>query len=254
MGDKNEGIATPLSNLVILGIEIAEREISLENVQALLASKEFGSSLTRALNEIVSSEVKNGKLQNLDSATVEKRLTEKLPDAAKDGAAKFAGKIYEQKYKAEIEKNVDELKDSVTDYLNTKLAPGVYLAKELGLILIVIGVPVLIQNRELVMSEVKELCVANKFLCSKVSELAFNKFMKYKHVGTVTVDAAGTLKISPDYKEANLKFFGTLKYQQLDVKMQTEFNFELVDTHRVKDRRPPCSIARSPRTGRWAER
>jgi hypothetical protein len=235
MGDKNEGIATPLSNLVILGIEIAEREISLENVQALLASKEFGSSLTRALNEIVSSEVKNGKLQNLDSATVEKRLTEKLPDAAKDGAAKFAGKIYEQKYKAEIEKNVDELKDSVTDYLNTKLAPGVYLAKELGLILIVIGVPVLLQNRELVMSEVKELCVANKFLCSKVSELAFNKFMKYKHVGTVTVDAAGTLKISPDYKEANLKFFGTLKYQQLDVKMQTEFNFELVDTHRVKD-------------------
>jgi hypothetical protein len=81
----------------------------------------------------------------------------------------------------------------------------------------VIGVPVLLQNRELVMSEVKELCVANKFLCSKVSELAFNKFMKYKHVGTVTVDAAGTLKIS------------------LDVKMQTEFNFELVDTHRVKD-------------------
>jgi hypothetical protein len=70
MGDKNDGIATPLSNLIILGIEIAEREISLENVQALLTSKEFGSSLTRALNEIVSSEVKNGKLQNLDSATV----------------------------------------------------------------------------------------------------------------------------------------------------------------------------------------
>lgn len=235
MGDQTDGIATPLSNLIVLGIEIADREVSLENVQGLLTSKEFGSSLTRALNEIVSSEVKNGKLQNLDSATVEKRLAEKLPEAAKDGALKFAGAIYEKKYKSEIEKNVDDLKDSVADYLKTKLAPGVYLAKELGLILIVIGVPVLIQHREFVMSEVKELCVANKFLCSKVSELAFNKFMKYKHVGTVTVDAGGTLKIAPDYKEANLKFFGTLKYQQLDVKMQTEFNFDLADTHRFKE-------------------
>ena len=235
MGDETEGIGTPLSNLVVLGVEIADREISLENVRALLSSKEFGSTLTRALGEIVSSEVKNGKLQPLDSATVEKRLAEKLPEAAKDGALKFADAIYKNKYEKRVEKNVDDLKDSVADYLKTKLAPGVYLAKELGLILIVIGVPVLLQNREFVMSEVKELCTANKFLCSKVSELAFNEFVKYKHVGTITVDAGGTLKISPDYKDANLKFFGTIKYQQLDVKMATEFNFGLVDAHQVKD-------------------
>src|SRR5262245_50350697 len=129
MGDQSEGVGTPLSNLVVLGVEIVDREISLENVRALLTSKEFGSTLTRALGEIVSSEVKNGKLQPLDSATVEKRLGEKLPEAAKVGALTFAGSIYEKKYKADVEKNVDDLKDSVTDYLSTKLAPGVYLAK-----------------------------------------------------------------------------------------------------------------------------
>jgi hypothetical protein len=216
-----------MEDILILVIRYAEDQVSVENVEEFLKSKELRTELNKAFSEIAASVLKHGMLPDAEQK-IEAEAISKLPAAVGSGYGDHAKAIWESKYKKPVGKEVAEIKESIDRSLRATLGPGIYILKGAVYVVVSLAAATVVYNRHMILSKAQEVCrPENQLLCTAVTKLAVLDYAKTKEIGEIKLDGSGKLSFSPSFTEMKTEFVGNIAFRRAKLTLKSDLVFDV---------------------------
>ena len=199
-----------MEDILILVIRYAEDQVSVENVEEFLKSKELQTELNKAFSDIAASVLKYGMTPDAEQK-IEADAVSKLPAAVGSAYGDHAKAIWESKYKKPVKKEVAEIKENIDRSLRATLGPGIYILKGAVYVVVSLAAAAVVYKRHMILSKAQEVCrPENQLLCTAVTKLAVLDYAKTREIGSIKLDGSGKLSFSPSFTEMKTEFVGNI--------------------------------------------
>src|SRR5262245_25020956 len=216
-----------MEDILILVIRYAEDQVSAENIEEFLKSKELRTELNKAFSDIAASVLKDGMLPEAAQKT-EAEAVSKLPAAVGSGYGDHAKAIWESKYKKPVGKEVDKISESIDRSLRATLGPGIYILKGAIYVVVSLAAATVVYNRHMILSKAQEVCRPdNQLLCTAVTTLAALDYAKTREIGSIKLDGAGKLSFSPSFTEMKTEFVGNIAFRRAKLTLKSDLVFDV---------------------------
>jgi len=139
-----------MEDILILVIRYAEDQVSVENVEEFLKSKELQSELNKAFSQIAAAQLKYGMTPD-EQQKVEAEAVSKLPAAVGSAYGDHAKAIWESKYKKPVKKEISEIKENIDRSLKATLGPGIYILKGAIYVVVSLAAAAVVYNRHMLL-------------------------------------------------------------------------------------------------------
>lgn len=218
-----------MEDILILVIRFAEDQVSVENVEEFLKSKELQSELNKAFSQIAANAVKYGTAPDAQQK-VEADVTSKLPEAVGSAYGDRAKALWERKYKKPVKKEIAEIKENIDRSLKATLGPGIYILKGAVYVVVSLAAAAVVYNRHMLLSKAQEVCRPdNQLLCTAVTKLAVLDYAKTKEIGSIKLDGSGKLSFSPSFTEMKTEFVGNIQFRRAKLTLKSDLVFDVSD-------------------------
>ena len=216
-----------MEDILILVIRYAEDQVSVENVEEFLKSKELQTQLNKAFSEIAASVLKHGMTPDAEQK-IEAEAISKLPAAVGSAYGDHAKAIWESKYKKPVKKEVAEIKENIDRSLRATLGPGIYILKGAVYVVVSLAAAAVVYKRHMILSKAQEVCrPENQLLCTAVTTLAVLDYAKTKEIGSIKLDGAGKLSFSPSFTEMKTEFVGNIEFRRAKLTLKSDLVFDV---------------------------
>jgi len=216
-----------MEDILILVIRFAEDQVSVENVEEFLKSKELRTQLNKAFSEIAASVLKHGMTPDAEQK-IEADAISKLPEAVGSAYGDHAKAIWESKYKKPVKKEVAEIKENIDRSLRATLGPGIYILKGAVYVVVSLAAAAVVYKRHMILSKAQEVCrPENQLLCTAVTKLAVLDYAKTREIGSIKLDGSGKLSFSPGFTEVKTEFVGNIQFRRAKLTLKSDLVFDV---------------------------
>ena len=216
-----------MEDILILVIRFAEDQVSAENIEEFLKSKELQTQLNKAFSDIAASVLKHGMTPDADQK-IEADAISKLPEAVGSAYGDHAKAIWESKYKKPVKKEVAEIKENIDRSLRATLGPGIYILKGAVYVVVSLAAAAVVYKRHVILSKAQEVCrPENQLLCTAVTKLSVLDYAKTREIGSIKLDGSGKLSFSPSFTEMKTEFVGNIQFRRAKLTLKSDLVFDV---------------------------
>ena len=216
-----------MEDILILVIRFAEDQVSVENVEEFLKSKELQTQLNKAFSDIAASVLKHVMTPDAEQK-IEADAISKLPEAVGSAYGDHAKAIWESKYKKPVKKEVAEIKENIDRSLRATLGPGIYILKGAVYVVVSLAAAAVVYKRHMILSKAQEVCrPENQLLCTAVTKLSVLDYAKTREIGSIKLDGSGKLSFSPGFTEVKTEFVGNIQFRRAKLTLKSDLVFDV---------------------------